>query len=434
MADTITQRTLWRDYLALAVSDMAMAIGDPLANTTISHLPAARTNLAAFGVGLSLAILVESPVIMILHAANALAPSVAGRRALWRLVLIGCVTLTVLMLLATVPPVFRSVVAPAMGLQPDMAEPTRRVMQLLALWPAAIGWRRYFQGLLIHAGHMRAVALAGGGRLLVLGITLYVGFTWQAAGAVVAAAAMALSVIAEALCVSLAAWHFGVRQLPDTDPERVQPQDLAAVWRFYRPLASAMLVIWGGRALYIAAIARAVDGPLALAAWPVAMCVVVLVANATRMVQQVVIRYRTRVPSGELWRFALSVGAAATATLFLISATPLGAWAVASFVGQDAGLRVRVAPVLLTCSIIPLLAAAQSALQGLLIGSGDSGAVYRATWLAVSVQAIACLTGVALGMPGALAAGVALVIGFSVEVAVLARQSGKLGWLPSYRR
>ncbi|MBC7541331.1 MAG: hypothetical protein H7338_01225, partial [Candidatus Sericytochromatia bacterium] len=84
----ISQRQLWRQFLPLSLTDVTMAFGDPLTTATIAHLPDANANLAAVGVAKTLAVFFESPIIMVLHASNALSPSAQARQALWRFVLL----------------------------------------------------------------------------------------------------------------------------------------------------------------------------------------------------------------------------------------------------------------------------------------------------------------------------------------------------------
>ena len=75
---------LWREFIPLSLSDVTMACGDPLVTTTLAHLPDARTNLAGVGIAKALAIFFESPIIMLLHASNAVAADPKSRQALWR--------------------------------------------------------------------------------------------------------------------------------------------------------------------------------------------------------------------------------------------------------------------------------------------------------------------------------------------------------------
>ena len=80
---------LWQQFIPLSLSDVTMALGDPLTTTTLAHLPDPRANIAAVGVAKAIAIFCESPIIMLLHASNALAPTQASRQALWKFSLIA---------------------------------------------------------------------------------------------------------------------------------------------------------------------------------------------------------------------------------------------------------------------------------------------------------------------------------------------------------
>jgi hypothetical protein len=118
---TITLGTLWRQYLPLSISDVTMAAAEPLVATTLAHLPDARVSLAALGIAKSIAIFLESPIIMVLHASHALAASVAAHRALRRFVQAACVALTLAMAIILLPPVYELVVRRLLGIGPLVA-------------------------------------------------------------------------------------------------------------------------------------------------------------------------------------------------------------------------------------------------------------------------------------------------------------------------
>ena len=177
---------LWQQFIPLSLSDVSMALGDPLTTTTLALLPAARTNLAAVGVAKTIAIFCESPIIMLLHASNALAPTQKSRQALWQFTLIASGLMSLLLALTTIPAVFAIVGEGWLGVSPGLSSSIRSTLTIVILWPLAIGWRRYFQGLLIHDGQNNAIAQAGLIRLLVVGGILAGGFGLGANGAVVA--------------------------------------------------------------------------------------------------------------------------------------------------------------------------------------------------------------------------------------------------------
>jgi Na+-driven multidrug efflux pump len=269
--------------------------------------------------------------------------------------------------------------------------------------------RRYAQGLLIRAGHLRAVQWCATARLAAVLIVLAIGF---AGGGILAAVALISGALVEAALLAIIAW----RAAPDPTDAPGLPSDVRGVARFYWPLASSMIVVWGGRAVLVGVVARAGDGAIALAAWPAAWGLVLLVANATRMVNQVVIRNRGRAPDALLLRFAASVGAAGTACLLVVIGTPL-----AAFVGHDPELVAHIRPVLLVCAFVPLIVSIQNALQGILIDAGRTGRVNAAAMSGTAVLLVTALGLVAAGSPGATAASIATDISLFVETALLLR-------------
>lgn len=416
-----TLASLWRQFLPLSVSDVTMAASDPLITTTLAHLPAATANIAAMGVAKALVIFFESPIIMVLHAANTLAPSPAARQALRRFVMLASAVLSACLLLLVTPPIFAWVAGRLIGVGSDIQALVHEALLWLLLWPTFIAWRRYYQGILIRQGQAQAVARAGLLRLAVVGGMLVLGY-WQGwLGVRIAGIAMICGVFSEALAVMLAAKFVGVQRLDRLAGDKRLPQDLASVWRFYWPLANSMLVVWGGRAILVAIVARAVDATVALAAWPAAWGLALVVANATRMVQQVTIKNRDLVSQQLLLGFALSVGAAFALLLIVIGASPIGRVIIDAFVGRNAELADRVQPVVLWCGVVPLLIAVQNGVQGLLIADGRTSRVNLATWIGTASLLLVSSALVVWGLPGATAAAVAMVTALTVETACLAR-------------
>jgi hypothetical protein len=417
MDQPLTWRALWRQFLPLSLSDVTMAATEPLVATTLAHLPQARVSLAALGVAKAIAIFLESPIIMVLHASNALAASTASHRALWRFVKLACGGLTVAMALMLLPPIFTPFAARVMGVPAEVAYWAWWALALLACWPASIGWRRFYQGLLIARGFGGPVGRAGIGRLLVVALGLLVGLGLGAPGTVVGAGALAAGVLAEAVFVTVAAARRGLLHGARGEATGL-PTDLPGVWRYYRPLASSMLVVWGGRAALIALVARSLDAPIALAAWPAAWSLVSVISNATRMVQQITIRYAAGVPPRTLLGFAASVGAVCGALLLLLAL--LGQLALGAFLAGDPVLVDNARPVLFVCSLVPLEIALQNCYQGLLIARGVTRAVSLGAWVGTGVTLAACALGVFGGLPGAAAAAIAMAGGYAAELATLA--------------
>jgi progressive ankylosis protein len=112
---------LWQQFVPLSLSDVTMALGDPLTTTTLAHLADSRTNLAAVGVAKAIAIFCESPIIMLLHASNALAPTQRSRQALWKFTLIASSVMSLLLALTSIPAIFTIIGEGWLGVSPNLS-------------------------------------------------------------------------------------------------------------------------------------------------------------------------------------------------------------------------------------------------------------------------------------------------------------------------
>ena len=106
MTDLLTQRKIARFWLPLAAMWILMALEQPMLSAVIARLPEAKLNLAAYGLTFSLALIVESPVIMFLTMGTALAKDRQSYRLLLRFTHIMAWGLTALHLLIGLTPLY----------------------------------------------------------------------------------------------------------------------------------------------------------------------------------------------------------------------------------------------------------------------------------------------------------------------------------------
>ena len=196
----LRQRDILKFWLPLASTWLMMAFEGPFLAALIARLPDPRYNLAAHGVAFAVAIIIEAPVIMMLGASTAL---VDGRISFLRLrrftsVLNVLTTLGMILLVAT--PAFDVVFQGWIGLDDRIAGLTRGALLILLPWPAAIGYRRFHQGLLIRSGSTRLVAYGTAIRLASMTATgLVLFFIGDLPGAWLGACALSIGVLAEAI-------------------------------------------------------------------------------------------------------------------------------------------------------------------------------------------------------------------------------------------
>jgi progressive ankylosis protein len=198
--------TIFLFWLPLALQWLMMAVEGPFLAAIIARMGEATPNLAAYGVAFAFAILVESPVIMLMSASTALvedAPSYYRLRSFANLLNAGS---TLLLLLVLVPPVFDVLMLSMLGLPPDVAQLVYGSLWLLLPWPAAIGYRRFLHGVMIRSGRTRLIAYGTAlrlGGMATTGLTLYA--LDLLPGALVGAAALSAGVVTEAFATRIMA-------------------------------------------------------------------------------------------------------------------------------------------------------------------------------------------------------------------------------------
>lgn len=237
----MNQRQIFRFWLPLSATWLMMATEGPFLAAIIARMTDPKYNLAAYGVAFSFALIMEAPVIMIMSAAAAL---VKDRQSLLKLrrfifCLNGLVTLV--MLLFIMPPVFGRVQV-WLGLPPEVARLTHWSVILLLPWPAAIGYRRFYQGVLIRAGLTRRVAYGTVIRLaaMALAALLFSAQNWP--GAWVGAAALSAGVMMEALASRIMARQTVQAILAGPDQGSLSYPEII---RFYLPLALTTVLTLG---------------------------------------------------------------------------------------------------------------------------------------------------------------------------------------------
>ncbi len=120
-AQQLTQRRIFAFWLPLAATWLMMATEGPFLAAVIARLADPTYNLAAYGVALSIALLVESPIIMIMSAATALVRDRASYLAMRNFTNSLNAGVTLLMLLALLPPVFDVIARGLLGLSDEVA-------------------------------------------------------------------------------------------------------------------------------------------------------------------------------------------------------------------------------------------------------------------------------------------------------------------------
>ncbi len=244
----VSQTRILRLWAPLEAAWLLMAVEGPFLAAILARLPNPTCTLAAFGVACGFAWLFESPVILIMSAATALVENRDSLRKLrtFTYALNGATTLGLAGFVC--PPVFFLVTETLIGLPREVTRMAHPAIVLLLPWPSAIGYRRFYQGILLRAGLTRRIAYGTTLRLATMGGTaVLLATTTRMPGALVGTAALSAGVVMEAAASRFWAWG-SVRRLlatPATQEYQRSPLTTRGIVRFYLPLALTSILTVG---------------------------------------------------------------------------------------------------------------------------------------------------------------------------------------------
>lgn len=422
-------RTVFMLWLPLAFSFELMWLEGPAVQSAVSRLADPTLNLAAWGLTMSLSLLIESPVIMLLVTSIALARDGQSFRILRRFTLILCGIGTVVTAAVAFTPLFDLVTRGVMGLPEPLANAARPALRIMLLWTAAIGWRRFYQGVLVRHGRTRLVSLGTFVRLLVvLGTALSLLRAGVLPGVELAATTLMAAVITEALVTTAFAWPVVAREVLPRVREEVPALSLAAVARFHLPLALTTLLTLTTQPLTAAALARLPHPETMLAAWPVTFSTLMVIGGCGFALQEITVAQGGD-PGARpvLRRFAWILGVATSLVLLALVHTPvLGFW-LESVIHAPGTLHAEIRSGVLCGVFYPLLTALLLWRRGLLVSAGATGDVYRCMSLGL-LSLVALLGGAVLAQVPGVVAGAGAFTGASlVEFLALRRKARARG-------
>jgi hypothetical protein len=427
----LTLRTALRFWLPLEATWLMMAFEGPFLAAVIARLGDPVNNLAAFGVASSLAWIVESPIVMMLSASNALVRDKIAFHRLRKFSTILNAAVTAAMLILILPPVFDLVARNMMGLPPEIARLSGQTMRFLILWPASIGYRRFYQGILIRQGKPRAVAWGTVIRLSTMslaGVALAVLF--QLPGASVGGGALGIGVLAEAAASRFMA-RGSIRKLraqSDAECDFGRSLTKREIGRFYAPLALTSALSFSVHPLTSFFLARSRMPIESLAVMPVLIGLVFLFRTGGIAVQEVVIALHGDGTENTplLRRFTGMVGLVGMAGVAAVMFSPLASVWLRTLSGLSPDMaEFALLPGRLLV-ILPLLEAILGYQRGILVRARMTNPIVAGVVAQIGViVGTFGLTVGPLGFIGAVAAGIAQTAGYlagNSTLAVLAKR------------
>jgi len=308
----------------LAASWIMMSLEGPAVSAVIARLAKPEINLAAYSIVFSLALIVESPIIMLLAASTALSKDWDSFTRLRRYMMVAGGLLTTLHIIVAFTPLFDFIVRDVIGAPGEILEPARAGFRILLPWTWSIAFRRFNQGVLIRFGRSQIVGIGTIIRLAANLVVLSTGYLLKNFdGIVVGASAISLGVMSEAVYVGLAVrpvLRGPLKQVPPVE----QPITLQGFFQFYIPLLMTSLLFLLAQPIGNAAVSRMPMPLESLAVWPVLSGLVFLFRSLGMAYNEVVVALLDEPQaSGPLWRFTAWLAGSTSLVLFIVTATPV---------------------------------------------------------------------------------------------------------------
>jgi len=411
---------IFRLWWPLAATWLMMAVEGPFLAALIARLPDEKVNLAAYGIAYALGLIVEAPVIMLLSAATSIARDRCGYLRLRRFAILLCILVTLLLALLLVNPVFTFLTIRVLGLTSDIAQHIRIALVLLLPWPAAIGMRRFYQGVLIAHQQSRAVAAGTVVRLLGMsGVALTLFSFRSLPGAAIGAAALSCGVLGETCATRYLARHAiaSSLRLRDNEPRFRSDRELL---RYYIPLALTPLIGLSVHPMVTFFLGHAPQSLESLAIMPVLYALTFLFRALGLSMPEVALTLLEEDRGHRLAvrNFSLKLGLSLGGVLSLIAFTPLRTLWFEQLSGLSPELSQMADIPLQILALFPALTVVIGYQRALLINAGITGPISVAS--AIEAGSLFLLLGALIAwstLPGVVSAAIAYLVGRLLGIA-----------------
>ena len=410
----LNQKIIFSFWLPLAATWLMMSLEGPYLSALIARLAEPKFNLAAYGVAFSLALIVEAPIIMMMSASTALVKDYRSFKALrkfnWGLIFL----LSFVMIIFIIPPIFYFVTETLIGLPREVSKLTHIAVIILIPWPGAIGFRRFYQGILIRNNLTRLVAYGTIIRLLSMSLmALILYFLTDVPGVVVGASALSTAVVCEALASKFMTREIVQRIKSQVD---ISTEDLTLkeILDFYYPLAITSLLTLGIQPFVTFFIGQSRMALESFAVMPVVTSFVFIFRSLGLSYQEVVIALIGENREGylQLRRFGFRLALFVASILIVIAFSPLSEIWFKIISGLSDSLTEFAKAPLMIMSFFPALTVLISFQRAILVNVKDTKQITYGT----AIEFIGIIIVIALcikifSFVGAVAATISFVIG-----------------------
>lgn len=413
--------TVASTWWPLAASWLLMGVEMPIVAAVLGRLPQSEFQLAAFGgIVFPVALLIESPVIMLLAASVRLSDSPKNFRFLQRFSRILGISLTAVHGLVAFTPLFDVLVVPLLDPPVEIIESARLSFQCMLPFTWAVAERRFHQGLLIRFGRQRQVGIGTVLRLvsMVTTILLLAWFSKRLGieGAALGALAISVGVVAEAIFARSMARRVERGPLAALSGEGL-PLNLRRTMHFYVPLALTAMMTLAAQPIGSAGMNRMPEALASLAIWPALGGLSFFLRSTGIAFNEVVIRHAPDPGSlAPLRRFAFLAGVLFSLATILFATSPGAQLWYLSIEGLSPELLDLAQRATWAIVPLPILTFMASYWQGLLVDQRRTRAVSEGVGIGLGVTSVVLVVLASTDWTtGAVGASLALTLGAAAQ-------------------
>ncbi|MCP5097535.1 MAG: hypothetical protein GY943_18470 [Chloroflexi bacterium] len=426
------QRDVFWFWLPLFASWLLMTAEGPIVSAAINRLPNEVVMLAAQGIVVSLSVTIESPIINLLATSTALVKDRASFLLVRKFAIHWMVLLTAVTILIAFTPIFDLLIVRLLGTPAEVAVWVRPGMQIMTFWSAAIAWRRFLQGVLIHFNQPRKMAWGTAVRLLVSGGVVIGLALWTAwSGVIIGTSALMVGVVAEAIYATIAVRPLLQNELSANAPISDEPPlTYSKLFWFHLPLAGTSLLILLVQPMVQFSLARLNRPTESLAAWPVVFQIMLMARAAALALPEAVIALTKGADSlRPVRRFTVNLAIGVTILIAIFIFSPASQFYLFTVQDMTTSVGLLARSSLIFFLVLPGLTTISVWLRGLLITQFKTTAVNIAMAINMGVTAVVLGIGLWLKLPGLPTAGVALNIALVCEIVYLGWRTQRLLYL-----
>lgn len=351
---TMSSYFILKSWQPLAITWILMALEGPLVSAMLTRGPEPEYHLAAFAISFSIALLLESPIIMMMSVSLSLVKGKNSYEKLRKFSHSIAFGLTCLMLFLLWPSNYKVFSNTFLDLDEKLIHLIHITLFTYLPWPGFIGYRRFHQGLLIADRQNKMISLGTFLRFFafITSFLLLSHYKWIE-GAPLAGLCINFGIVLEALFIRF----FARNTLEKIKNKKDKPLFLKDILAFYYPLALTTLVGLSTQPITSYAAIHAASSLNSLAVLPFLNSFMFFFRALCLSFQEIILSLLGEQHENyeALRNFALKLGGGLSLIFFLLVFTPFNTFMVQKVFGFSSELSEFSLLPLKVMGLVPLL-------------------------------------------------------------------------------